>query len=72
MATNPQDSWPREKNWKMMYTRQCKLKRAEQLRINYPRGRSTPPFEEMHKYNHALRPNVAAASTHGLSIHDDA
>lgn len=30
------DDWPREKNWKHMYTRSEKLKRAEHLGMAYP------------------------------------
>lgn len=31
------DDWPREKNWKKVYTRSAKLARAKQLGIDYPR-----------------------------------
>lgn len=30
------NDWPLEKNWKHLYTRHVKLKRARQLRIDYP------------------------------------
>ena len=30
------DDWPREKNWKHMYTRSEKMRRAEQLGMAYP------------------------------------
>jgi predicted protein tyrosine phosphatase len=30
------DDWPKQKNWKHMYTRSEKLKRSEQLGIAYP------------------------------------
>lgn len=31
------DDWPREKNWKHVYTRSAKLHRAKQLGFEYPR-----------------------------------
>jgi predicted protein tyrosine phosphatase len=31
------DDWPREKQWKNLYTRSVKLARAQQLGIDYPR-----------------------------------
>lgn len=31
------DDWPRAKKWKELYTRSVKLKRAQQLGIDYPR-----------------------------------
>ncbi|MDR1969217.1 MAG: hypothetical protein LBQ32_11105 [Burkholderiaceae bacterium] len=31
------DDWPREKQWKSIYTRSAKLARAQQLGIEYPR-----------------------------------
>lgn len=31
------DPWPREKNWKLLYTRSVKLARAHQLGFEYPR-----------------------------------
>ncbi|MFO0680273.1 MAG: hypothetical protein U0169_27365 [Polyangiaceae bacterium] len=31
------DDWPREKNWKLVYTRSAKLARAKQLGFGYPK-----------------------------------
>lgn len=31
------DDWPKEKNWKHLYTRSVKLARAQQLGFDYPR-----------------------------------
>ena len=31
------DDWPKEKNWKMLYTRSEKVGRAKQLGIDYPK-----------------------------------
>ncbi|MBA4017999.1 MAG: hypothetical protein C0483_12565 [Pirellula sp.] len=35
------DHWPREKNWKYVYTRSAKLHRAKQLGFVYPRQNET-------------------------------
>jgi hypothetical protein len=47
MSKSNRDDFPREKNWKLMYLRHRKLHRAQQLRLNFPRGRCTPPFDEL-------------------------
>lgn len=36
-AVSTKDDWPKEKNWKKVYTRSEKLGRAKQLGIDYPR-----------------------------------
>ncbi len=33
------DDWPKEKNWKLVYTRSAKLARAKQLGFEYPKKR---------------------------------
>jgi hypothetical protein len=37
LCMSSKDDWPREKQWKNLYTRSVKLARAQQLGIDYPR-----------------------------------